>query len=138
MNEETNNLIKSLKFLSKIQKGEKINILGMFTQSDGLVTSFSRTFINKDNRQNTLNFIEKTIEGGFNVINKYINSSNLADKLIAKNILEDLTKSKNAILNTKTTYSSDTMYCCTIDTFILNINAKLEELKANNSELFEK
>ena len=77
MHDESREVVKFLKFISKIQKGEKINIYGMFTQSEGIVTSFSRTFINRDNRQNTLNFIEKNINNGISLIDKYIESKNI-------------------------------------------------------------
>ena len=138
MHDESREVVKFLKFLSKIQKGEKINIYGMFTQSEGIVTSFSRTFINRDNRQNTLNFIEKNINNGISLIDKYIESKNLCEKLMAKNIFEDLVKSKNGIINTKTTYSADTMYCCTIDALIQTLDATIQEFFSKYPDFFER
>jgi hypothetical protein len=47
-------VISKLKFLGRVQKGEKINVRHMFVQPDGLATKISRSFINLDSRGNTL------------------------------------------------------------------------------------
>ena len=54
-------IISRLKFIGKVQKGDKINVKYMFIQPDGIFTRISRSLINHDNRNNTLNFVCKLI-----------------------------------------------------------------------------
>ena len=64
-------IISSLKFIGKLQKGDKINTKFMYRQPDGLPTRISRTFINQDNRHNTINFIQNSREGLVNLKETY-------------------------------------------------------------------
>ena len=57
--ESDKEVISRLKFIGKIQKGEKINVKYMFVQPKGIATRISRTIINQDNRNNTLNFCSR-------------------------------------------------------------------------------
>ena len=54
-------VISRLKFLCKINRGEKINTKQLFVQQDSFITTFTRTFWNQDNRINTIHFIQETI-----------------------------------------------------------------------------
>ena len=83
-------VISKLKFLAKVQKGEKINVNGLFVQLDGLKTTVSRTVWNVDSRQNTLTFIEKVLANSTNLIELYLNSNNHSKFEMAKNIINDL------------------------------------------------
>ena len=59
--ESDKEVMSRLKFIGKVQKGEKINVKYMFVQPEGIATRISRTLINQDNRNNTLNFVRSTI-----------------------------------------------------------------------------
>ena len=54
-------LLSNLKFLSKINKDQKINVRDMFIQENNWTTSLSRTVYKVDNRKNTLHFIQNLI-----------------------------------------------------------------------------
>ena len=135
--EDCQDIISKLKFLSKIGKGHKVNVNLLSLQDDGMVTSLSRSLWNTDNRQNAITFIQNTINSGFNLIFRYAKSERESEKIIAKEMIIDLINSKAGIHNLKTAYTVDTMFCCSIDTFIQNIDAKLKEYKLSQPQLFE-
>jgi len=125
-----NDIITRLKFISKISKGEKLNVKNgtPFVQSNDVLTRLSRTFFHKDNRNNTLNFIRNTIERSFEIISLYKTSDKKSDKSMCDNICKDLNAAIRGINNLKDTYSSDTMFCCEIDTILQKIQSRLTEL----------
>ena len=61
MEDNNHDTITRLKFLSRIRKGEKINVVSNTLQPDSFVTSVSRTIFSTDNRQNTLTYIQHSI-----------------------------------------------------------------------------
>jgi hypothetical protein len=121
--------ISKLKFLSRIQKGEKINVKNMFIQPEGLATRISRSFFHLDNRSNALHFVKTTISQSFNILYSFLNTGTVSQRNMCLNIIEDIIKSKEGITNLKTTYSSDIMLCCQLDTIIQEIDAKIQELR---------
>ncbi len=121
-------IMSRLKFIGKISKGDKINVKNMYVQSDSLLTRISRTFYNQDNRKNTLNFISSTLGRSFELIYSYMNTKSECDKQHCKFILQDIRASLIGISNLKHTYNEDMMFCCTIDTILQDITAKLVEL----------
>jgi hypothetical protein len=128
-NKET---ISRLKFIGKIQIGDKIDLKNMYLQTDGLFTQISRT-INQENRNKTLVFLQDTINKAFEILKCYDKSNKNADKIMCINILNDLKSSKSGILNLKETYSFDIKFCCDMDVLLEMIEAKLIEL----DKLFE-
>lgn len=126
--ESDKEVISRLKFIGKVQKGEKINVKYMYVQPEGIVTRISRTLINQDNRQNTLNFVRKTINRTFEIITLYLMSEKESQKLICTNIIDDLKQSTVGLTNLKDTYLNDIKFTCDIDTLLQEINAKLIEL----------
>ena len=123
-NKET---ISRLKFIGKIQIGDKIDLKNMHLQTDGLLTQISRT-INQENRNKTLVFLQDTINKAFEILKCYEKSLKNSDKIMCLNILNDLKSSKSGLLNLKETYSFDIKFCCDIDVLLEMIEAKLIEL----------
>ena len=97
-------VISRLKFIGKINNGEKINTLHMYVQPSGLCTTISRTFINQDNRMNTLNFCRDTIQRSFELLITFERSENQTDNLLYTNVVHDLKKAINGLNNLKLTY----------------------------------
>lgn len=120
-------VISRLKFIGKIQIGDKISLKDMNLQQDGLVTQIYRT-INQDNRFKTLVFIQDTITKTFEIIKCYDRSNKNSDKLMCINLINDLKKSRNGILNLKETYNTDVKFICDIDTLLEIIEARLSEV----------
>lgn len=125
--DECQDTISKLKFISKVSKGDKINSKELLLQSDGIVTKISRSVYNVDNRQNALTFIQNTINSGFNYLSNFAKSEKSSEKLLAKNLYHDLLSAKSGITNLRTTYSDDTMFCCTLDTYSQSIEVRLTE-----------
>jgi hypothetical protein len=124
--------ISRLKFIGKIKKGEKINIKDMYVQPNNILTKINRSFVNVDNRNNTLSFILDTIKRSFDELIFHLDRSkeNLFDMNISTNMIYDLENSKQGLINLKDTYNDDLMFCCKVDTIIQDIDARLEELKS--------
>lgn len=130
INMDTNKeVISRLKFIGKINKDEKINVRYMFVQPDDIATRLSRTFYNKDNRGNTLNFIRTTIDRSFEIISTYMTSEKEFERKMCENIVRDLRCAKNGITNLKGTYVTDIKFCCDMDTILQDIDAKLTGLE---------
>lgn len=124
---ETNKEILSrIKFLGKIQIGEKINLKYMYVQEDGLLTQLSRTIF-QDNRNKTLIFIQDTINKAFELLKCYEKSKKISDQIMCSNLVKDLNGSKAGLANLKETYNLDIKFCCDIDTLLQMIDAKLSE-----------
>lgn len=127
-------ILSKLKFISKVQEGEKINVRYLYVQQDGFMTKLSRTFYNLDNRGNTLNFVENTIKRSLEIITLYINSDKLSDRKLCYNIIKDLDKSKSGIINLIKTYIQDNMFIARMETLLDEIEAKISELKSKIPE----
>jgi hypothetical protein len=129
--------ISKLKFIGKIQKGEKINVKHMFIQPEGLATKISRSFINLDSRGNTLSLVKATITQSFNILYSFLTNGTFSHRNICVHIIDDIKKSKEGIKNLKLTYSSDIMLCCQLDCVIQEIDAKIGELSEKFPDLFK-
>ena len=125
--------ISRLKFIGKIKKGEKINIKDMYVQPNNILTKLNRSFVNVDNRNNTLSFILETIKKSFDELISHLDKSydNLFDLNISTNMILDLENCKIGLVNLKDTYIDDLMFCCKVDTIIQDIDARLEQIKSN-------
>jgi len=126
-----------IKFIAKIQKGEKINIKTMTLQPPGILTSLNRTLFNQDNRNNTKKFLDVTIANSIEIINNFINSQDNINKQFAQNMLFDLNSCIEGLENLKETYNTDIKMCCDIDTLIEKIKLELskheEQFKTANN-----
>jgi hypothetical protein len=123
-NKET---ISRLKFIGRIQIGDKINIKDMYLQTDGLLTQVARTIF-QENRNKSLIFVQDTINKTFELLKCYDKSKKNADKYMCMNLITDLKNSKNGLINLKETYISDVKFVCDIDTILEIIEAKLSEI----------
>jgi len=121
-NKET---MSRLKFIGKIQIGDKVNLKSMYIQPDGLVTQVLRS-INQDNRNKTLIFLQDTISKTFEILKCYEKSVKNADQIMCSNLILDLKNSKMGINNLKETYTLDIKFVCDLDTLLQTIDAKLE------------
>ena len=119
-------VISKLKFIGKIQKGEKINAKFLYVQENGIITQVARTLL-QDNRTKTLTFVQDTINHSFDLITCYDKSNRLSERIMCNNLIDDLKKSKNGLANIKDTYNDDVKFCCDIETLLQMIDAKLIE-----------
>lgn len=133
--ESDKEVISRLKFIGKVQKGEKINVKYMFVQPEGIATRISRTLIHQDNRSNTLNFLRGTIARTFEIISTYKTSTKESHRHISIHVINDLRQAKNGLNNLKDTYLTDIKFTCDIDTLLQEIDAKLAEITSDVEEL---
>ena len=125
--ESQKEVISSLKFIGNIRKGDKINTKFMYRQPDGLITRFIRTFINYDNRQNTLNFVQKTVASAFEIIVILEKSVKQQDRMMRDIIMKDLVTAQVGLNKLKDTYIDDMKFQCDMDTLLQTIACKLSE-----------
>lgn len=139
-------IIPKLKFISRLNKGDKINVKNLYIQPNNFINKISRSFIHIDDRTNTLIFVNNTIKKGFDLFLQHIESNNSFDTILCQNILIDLKNAINGLLNLKETYGDDIMFVCKIDSLIEEIDARLIEIgnkykmsytKENTKELRE-
>lgn len=126
----TEELLSRLKFITHIEKNEKVDTYYMSRQPNNLTTKILRTFIYNDNRSNLKNFLKDTIQRAVSLI---ITSEDKID--LQTLIFKDLIKSKNGILNIKDTYSHDSNFTCQIDVLLDDLQIKLNSLKLKYNHL---
>lgn len=125
---ENKETISKLKFIGKIQIGEKIDIKNMYLEPDSIITQITRTVL-QNNRNKTLVFIHDTISKSFEILHCYQKSKKKSEQLMCVYLIEDLKNSKSGLNNIKKTYEKDAKFCCDIDTLLQMIEAKLSEIK---------
>ena len=125
INKET---ISRLKFIGKIQIGDKVNLRYMYIQPDGLMTQIYRSIL-QDNRTKTLSFLQDTINKTFEILYCYEKTKKNSDKIMCMNLINDLKNSKSGLNNLKETYMLDIKFTCDLDTLLQTIDAKLSELE---------
>ena len=128
--ESNKEIISRLKFIGKIQKGEKINVKYVYVQPEGIGTSISRTLLYPDNKGNTLKFVEEVISRSFKILENATNSH--SDKVMCENLLEDLAQAIIGLNNLKETYTTNVKFCCDMDTQMQIIESKLSEINAKS------
>ena len=122
--------ISKLKFIGKIRKNEKINTQHMYVQPCGIITSIMRSIVYQDNRTNALNFVYKTIQDSFVLLQKYVDNY---DIIMYEHLVEDLKNCKGGLESLKETYISDRKFCCDMDTIVQSIDSKLIEFEKSSS-----
>jgi len=132
--ENNEEVIARLKFISHIQKDEKINVRQVNRQPNNFLTKIYRTIIYPDNRTNSLKFIRDVIYRSFEIIETLIIKN---DIVTCKVIFSDLLKSKLGMNNLKYTYSEDTKFCCDMDVLIEFLCSKILFFKEKYPSLFE-
>lgn len=133
-NKET---ISRLKFIGRIQIGDKVNLKSMYIQPDGLITQLLRS-INQDNRSKTLIFLQDTISKTFEILKCYEVSIKLSDQIMCANLISDLRNSKSGLNNLKETYNLDVKFVCDLDTLLQTIDAKLDGECSTTTIVLEK
>lgn len=130
-------VIARIKFIGRLQKGEKINTRRYVVQSDGLITRLIRTFWEQDNRSNTLSFLQETIRSAFRLLEQF-ERSNTKENLSLKNLLlHDLKSVVTGLANLKFTYVKDIKFCCDVDTLLELVVTKLGDNYIDSDYNFE-
>jgi len=134
MTNNNDDVIPKLKFISKLNKGDKINVKNLYIQQNNFMDKINRTFFNIDDRTNTLIFVSNTLKKGFELYLEHVDNPSPFDVILCQNIVADLKNSKNGMLNLKETYSDDIMFVCKIDALIEETDAKLAQIQNKNND----
>lgn len=130
-------LLAHLKFISRIERGKQINVSEKVMQNPSLLTSFIRTFIRPDNKNNSRIFIENTVRQCISILKACAVSQNVEDRYRCVDIIRDIAACRNhGIVNIKYTYKDHAMFVCHIDTLLQEIDASLSSLKSEHPDLF--
>lgn len=135
--ETTHEVITRLKFIGLLKKGEKINVKNLSVQQTNMINSLIRMFY-KESRETTLDFLTSTINRAFEIIQLDLSSPKKGEKILSKNLSEDLEKSLVGLSNLQHTYTEDRLFWCHIQTLIEAVVVKLRDLRANNADIFFK
>lgn len=133
--ESNSEILSRLKFIAKINKGEKVNTKYLYVQPVGFITGIIRTLYNQDNRGNMMNFIQSTVNRAFEILHTYDHSKKSSDKIMCKNLIQDLKQSKQGLVNLKDTYVLDVKFCCDMDTLLQHIDAQISNIENKFSPL---
>lgn len=136
LEEKNREIITKLKFIGTFQPGEKIDVRNLKIENTSIVTPIKRMFFG-ESRETTYSFLNNTIDRTFEIISANCNSERLSEKLLCKNIINDLIKSVVGLKNIQKTYDDDKLFHCNIETVIESIQSKLSELKQKHPDIFK-
>ena len=128
-------IIPRIKFIGKIQKGEKMNVKHMQVQPDSIFTRISRSFIHTDTRSNTYTFVNYSIKKGFEILYQHLDSEKQFDRILCINLMNDLRNCKEGLQNIRETYIEDLMFCCKIDALIEETDARIHDVETKHDFL---
>jgi len=121
--------VSKLKFISKIEEGEIVDVHTLTLYPLGLVTSLYRTFFARgEGRDHTLNFFRRTIQDAFDLALECFQNEDAFFRQTGAIIITAIRDARVGILNHAKTYAGDKMYESKIDTLILGIDARLKDL----------
>lgn len=113
----------SLKFISRIRAGDKINVDQMSIYPVGWLSSIMRTLWYSDSRNKTLSFLHDSVNRALELIRCYEQNPTKYTSILRKNIIVDLEATKNGLENLKITYEDDLKFLCEVDTLVQCIDA---------------
>lgn len=133
-------VIGKLKFMSKIQHGEKINIRELFVRdNDSVLQRVFRSLRNAttyissseivESKESTLSFIQDTVNEAIALISIYRCENDKFKQNIADIIVTNLEGSKFGIRNLISTYQSDRRFISEAEAVIQTLEARINSLK---------
>jgi hypothetical protein len=114
-----------VKFISRIQRGEKVDTRHMLVHNDSLYHQICRTIFSTPDRNCTYQFVDYTIKLCFEIVSVCRQSLKIEDQYTVINLVNDLRSAVKGINNLKDTYIEDRMFCCKLDTLIQEIASHL-------------
>lgn len=134
-------VVGKLKFMAKIQHGEKINVQELFVRDNDSVTQrFLRTVKNwatylsssetVESKDSTLAFIQDTVNNAITLIALYERDHDEFKQNIANIIVNNLELSKTGIRNLISTYQSDRKFISEAEAVIQTLEARITSMKS--------
>ena len=133
--ESTAEILTRLKFIGTIEPGEKLDVRNLKIESNTIITPLKRMFFG-EGREATYAFTYTTIERSFAILYSLAATDKVSDSLLCANILNDMHKAINGLVNMQTTYKEDKMFVCNIETLIQTIQAKMLEVQQKYPDIW--
>lgn len=135
--DEIQQVIGKLKFISKIGCNKKVDVKNLRIYDDSFFLSITRTILSmnffsdkKESRNCTLKFIKDTINSGISLCSKCLESNSTLDNKLGIVILDCLLDCEAGIKNMmNTTYKNDAMFVSELEALIVYFKQKFSELK---------
>ena len=126
------NIVSKLKFISKIEQGEKIDTQSLTAFTSSFATRLYRTLFSRgESRDTTFRFINDTVNRAFSLIKQYLldDSGEKRQKDNINELLNSLDASVIGLKHLSDTYHNDRMYVSLLDTLINSINSKTSMIR---------
>lgn len=124
-----------LKFIGKLQPGDKIDSKNIKVESTSLWTPIKRLFLTGDSRDTSLDFFRSTIERCLEILAGKLSSAAVSDKIFCAHTLKDLIRAVNGLQNSQKTYSNDNFTCCELEVIIQGVQARIFEIQRSYPDL---
>lgn len=143
--EEVQDVVSKLKFLSKLQPGEKIQVNGLSIVEAGWFWKVYRHFTSKGGKTNTeilesreisLTFISELCDSALKLALDVVDKRGVCHQEVWKMVLTSLVEFQPGVRNLMMSYDSDDLFVSKLDTFISILNAKIKELEEMREKAF--
>jgi hypothetical protein len=132
---DDDDVLAKLKFIGQIRRGEKVFCKDLVVMPDSIYTSLYRTLFNLGSREETYKFLSGIINDAFKLLVQYSEKNDHYNKVMIQHILEDMDACRTGLTNVKSTYHSDVMFTCKIDTLLQQIEANLAQYNYTYKQL---
>jgi hypothetical protein len=133
-------VMSRLKFISKIKRGEKINVKDLFVRdNDSILQRLLRSVKNYstyisgsdivESKEATLIFIKDTVNSSINLISMYRKNKEKFSQDIADLLVKNLEESKTGIHNSIGTYEADRKFMAHAEAIMQTLEARIKSLK---------
>lgn len=126
---DVQDVLSKLRFISKIRKGEKINISTLSLVEDTWINNFYRTLSFEDSRSKTLEFIKDVSDRALGYVADFILNGDKFKRSVGLMILEDIKNMNNGISGLAATYGSDRMFVSKVEAFQTLLNVKVADIE---------
>lgn len=124
-----------LKFIGKLQPGDKIDSKSIKVESTSLWTPIKRLFLTGDSRDTALDFFRSTIDRCFEILEGKLSSKTVSDKIFCAHTLKDLIRAVTGLQNSQKTYGDDNFTVCELEVSIQRVQARIFEIQKSFPDL---
>jgi hypothetical protein len=141
---EVQDVVSKLKFLSKLQPGEKIQVNSLSIIENGWFWKVYRHFTSKgktekdilESREISLNSISELCEIALKLALDVVDKEGTCHQEVWTMVLSSLKEFQPGIRNLMVSYEGDRLFISKVDTFISILNAKIKELEEMREKVF--
>jgi hypothetical protein len=135
---DVQDIISKLRFLSKVKKGERLQVDGLAVVENTWYAKFVRAWNTmgeikdtgeiKEGRRKSLAFIKELYETGLRLAKSIINETSSYYTDLWNMLIKGLKDAQPGITNLMNYYESDRLYIAEVETFVDVLNAKINDL----------